>query len=144
MFVFLQRWIGWIFLLLFLIFFFPKWYVYTYTKIWEMRQMMGKPWESQLVRLHPADQMGQLFALRSHLEQGFVGQEISLVFPRERSLGLSQNPAIVRAILHSDLFTLRYVNEETEKSEPCFLLLSAEQISHSAFSQNTCQIWSMQ
>ncbi len=81
------------------IFFFPHWYVLSYTKIWELKQLMGRSREQQMRILHPAA-MARLLTLRQELGAYSV-PEVVVVLPTDSSkLPLAGNAPILRSVLY--------------------------------------------
>lgn len=80
------------------LFFFKEWYVLTYTKVWELRRMVGKGREEQLMVMHH-HQMRQLIEYKRALTAN--PSEVEIQEPVEyKKLPLAGNSAILRAVLY--------------------------------------------
>jgi hypothetical protein len=136
-----KKWTGWFFLTLVAVLFFPRWYRLSYTKLWELKQMVGKEREVQMQILHPADQMGQLIALRVYLQQGYFNEWVSVYLPDQRTLALSQNPALVRGVLESDHYSLQVkpLSAFTQEEESCVYL--GEATTEAKLIPESCIFW---
>lgn len=85
-------------LIFWLVFFFPRWYVLTYTKIWELKQMVGEDRETQLRVMHPAP-MRRLLELKHELKNHNPETTVVVLSEGSKQLPLAGNAAIVRSIL---------------------------------------------
>lgn len=98
----ISHWIPVLFLLFFGIFAFPEWYALTYTKLWEVKQMLFVSRDTQMLVLHPRNQMSSLIALKAEIATQSAHTAVVIV-PQKRTFGLSHNPAFVRGYLQSAL-----------------------------------------
>lgn len=137
------KWIGWIFLGVVTVAFFPRWYVLSYTKLWELKQLVKQDREGQMQIMHPADQMGQLLALKSYLALNFSHGEVLVVLPDVRTLPLSQNPAIVRGVLSDSLYDLHVstiTGGDDQRDIPCVYI--GEATAEAQLIPQQCIFWS--
>lgn len=88
------------FVLYWFIFFFKGWYVLSYTKVWELSQMVGQDRDEQLKVLHPTGEMASLIELRELLRTRFTERKIAVSAPyRDQYLPQSHDATILRAVL---------------------------------------------
>lgn len=82
-----------------LVVFFPRWYVLSYTKVWELDQLVGASWEQQLAIMHP-DEMDSVLALKQSLRDRGLEEKALVVAQKQPSIPLASEPLIVRAVLY--------------------------------------------
>ena len=138
-----EKCIGWIFLLVVGVLFFPRWYVLSYTKLWELKQLVRQQPEGQLQIMHPANQMGQLLALKTYLKQNFSQGEVLVALPDKKTLPLSQNPAIVRGILSDSVYQLHVTTlKNAQQSVDVSCLYIGDATSEAKLIPANCEFWS--
>jgi hypothetical protein len=87
-------------LFLWALFMFLPWYKLTYTKMWELRQLIGKDRWQQLRVMHPAP-MGRLIELREWIlaQPDWQNYRVVVRDDLKGQLPLVSNPPIERAVL---------------------------------------------
>lgn len=88
------------FVLYWFVFFFKGWYVLSYTKVWELSQMIGQERDEQLKVLHPTGEMASLIELKKLLRTRFADRKIAIEAPyRDQLLPQSHDTTILRSVL---------------------------------------------
>jgi hypothetical protein len=129
----MQEWVNrksfLLFTLVWLLLFFPQWYVLSYTKVRELRSMVFQSKEVQLQVLHPAGEMTQLLELKHVLATQFSDKKIAFL-SRDRlpNIPLATDTSVIRAVFYplpvlskeelTDEELIIYI-EDRSKSETC-------------------------
>lgn len=123
-------------LIFWLIFFFPRWYGLTYTKIWEWKQMVGRGREHQLTVMHPPP-MRRLLELKYRLRE-FDQQSTAVVLPNSANeLPLAGNAAIVRSIVYP--YQVLTVAESKSSFQNVFVISTTCEVK-----DNAAECWEIQ
>lgn len=85
----------WIIFAFWLVFFFPQWYFITYTKVWELRRLIGQPTEQQIRVLH-SPEMDILIAAAERTKQ----DDAAVIVPPAGSYPLLSASALWRYFLN--------------------------------------------
>jgi hypothetical protein len=92
--------IGGIFLY-WLVVFFPGWYALSYTKVRELRSLIGASRAEQLDILHPAGELASLEKLRLTLNNSYKASQTAILAPRRDSdLPQAHDASVLRVMFY--------------------------------------------
>ena len=103
--------------------FFPRWYVLSYTKVWELDQLAGRSWEQQLSVMHP-DEMDSLLALKQSIAERGIENDVVVLAKKDPLAPLATESVVARAVLYP--IAVRHEPQEGDYGKYVISIISAE------------------
>ncbi len=119
-----------------LLFFFPGWYVLSFTKVHELQRLILRDRNTQLQVLHPAGEMSQLLELRHSALQLAQEKNVAvLTQPQDTLFPLATDRSMQRAVL----FPIPVVAPNEITDQEILIMLTTEPTESLEIDANTTQ-----